>query len=148
MGKEIFCKGKIRVKIFTEDNGVSDGELEVNHRHATSPRDLAAWGLSRTQQVIDRATGAYCQFISTVSYQPLRLFPGLSDENESKNIDEIAAEAVDDELAYVDERKRKGRLTLYVGIIAVIFAIIVSIGAYIVISRGGPGGSGFHIKLG
>ena len=135
-------KRKQQVKVLTEDSGIVDAELNVERRYATSPKSMEAWGLNRIQQVKDKITGKYVQFISEISYNPLTLWPS-SDKKEDKsvkhNINEIAGEAVDDELAYIDERKRKNSMLVILGIIASLLTLVVCALVYMQVSKGGGG---------
>ncbi len=136
------------VKVLTEEGGIADAVLGVGGRYASSPKSLEAWGLNRLQQVKDKVTGKYVQFISEVSYNPLVLWPGGKEDKSVKaNINTIASQAVDDELAFVDERSRKNSMTLYLGIIAGMLTLGLLIFIYMQMSQhGGVSLPGIKLK--
>lgn len=135
-------KRKQLVKVLTEDNGAVEAELNVERRYATLPKSFEAWGINRIQQVKDKETNEFIQFISEISYVPLTLWPSkdaVKDAGKSvkANIDAIASEAVDDELAFIDERKHKHKALVYLGIIAVTLGLTIAIIIFMTVSKGG-----------
>lgn len=134
-------KPKQQVKSLTEWGSIEDRELEVERRYATSPKTLEAWGLDRLQQCRDSKSGNLCQVISDVSYIPITLFPtgDKKDTTVRKNIDQIASDAVDEELAFMEEKRDRNRKLLFIGIIAAMLTLGVLILIFLQVKSGGGG---------
>ncbi len=116
------------VCILTETGDIVDFRLETDSEEAyvASPDTLEAWELDFNQQCIDQKNGRYIQIISDRHKKPLKIFknrPTLS----GSTTDTISSRKEDEELAFLNSRKEKNKMVLWVGIIAALIAVVISI---------------------
>lgn len=110
--------------------GVGDVELltlDAEPLFITSPDTIEAWESDLNQQAKDDKTGRLVQVISDISKKPIKVYkerPAL----DGQTTEVIASRKQDEELAFMDSRKMKNSLVLWVGIIAALFAVVISIG--------------------
>src|SRR4030043_1025989 len=116
------------VCILTETGDIVDMRLETDSEegYVASPDTLEAWELDFNQQCVDEKSGRYCQVISDRNKKPLKIFknrPTLS----GSTTETIASRKEDEELAFLNTHKEKNKMLLWVGIIAALFAVVISI---------------------
>ena len=126
-------KGRSRrqdVFILTETNSIAGDRFETEVGYAVSPETVEAWALDRNQQGIDEETGNIVQTLSERSYKPLVVFD-LDSEDSSKlavkNVNTISSQQEDEEMALMERKKSKQSMLLWIGIVATIFALTISI---------------------
>lgn len=130
------------VKVFTEFNTVEDEKLEIDRRYMANDKAMEAWALNQAQQVENRK-GEYVQYICENDCEPLELWPEKDKQDKGKidrnEIDAIQSEAVDEELAFIDKRKKKNRQLVFIGIIACMMFLTLSIIVLILVTRSDSG---------
>lgn len=100
-----------------------------------APEDLQAWESDFSQQFIDRKTGRFVQVISDLNKKPIRVFkdrPSIK----GRATDVISSRKQDEELAFLNTHKEKNRALTWVGIIAVLFALVISIVVLVQLRKG------------
>lgn len=101
-------------------------KFETQPGYVASHDTVEAWELDYNQQVLDESTGQYTQFLTEYSKKPIKIYKdrpalvGLSTKV-------LASREQDAEIAYSDTRRQKNSMLLWVGIIAVLFAVTMSI---------------------
>lgn len=114
------------VLLLTETGDIADGKLDAAEGYVASPDTLEAWELDFSQQCKDVKTGRMCQVISERHKKPLSVFknrPTLI----GSSTDVIASRMQDRELAFMNSHREKNKMLLWVGIIAALLAVVISI---------------------
>lgn len=116
------------VLTLTETNSVVDDRLEIpptDAGYAESPDTVEAWALDANQQALNDK-GEYVQVICERDFEPIRVF-NLNNGHKSnvavRNVETIASQKHDEELAFMEEKKSKNSQMLWLGIIAAIVAL-------------------------
>lgn len=117
----------LQTKVFSEINSVIDKKLEVDVGGAVDFDELREWAIDSNQQAIDERTGEYVQFFSERSYKPVQIYSDYDISFIGQNVEAIAAQTEDEELTSVANRKTKDSRLLWMGIIAALFAVVISI---------------------
>lgn len=117
------------VTLLTETNCVEDKQLECGIVHAESPKELEAWGLDSNQQAKDERTGRYFQVVSSRSYIPLQIYrsDNKAPQVVGSNVTTIASQTEDEEMIFLEERQTRDSRVLWFGIIAALFAVVISL---------------------
>jgi hypothetical protein len=113
------------VRIVTETSDVVDKKFGADIGYVTSPDDVTAWGLNRTQQAKDLQTGRYIQLLSERNAKPIKVFRNSGSDNDIVGCDiETIARQGEDRAQQESERDRPkdGRI-LWIGIIATMITI-------------------------
>lgn len=120
------------VLLLTETGDMIDGKLDVEDgsNHVASPDTLQAWELDYGQQCKDRR-GRFCQVISDRSKKPLQVYKERH-VLKGQSTEVIASQKQDEELAFLNTYKERNKMILWVGIIAALIAVVISI---VVLSR-------------
>lgn len=114
------------VLLLTETGDIDGFKLEAESAYIVSPDTVEAWELDYNQQVIHEKSGRNIQVISERDKKPLRVYrfrPTL----EGQSTDVIASRTQDEELAFMNTVRAKNRMLTWVGIIAALFAVVISI---------------------
>lgn len=122
--------GRQDVLILTETNSIVDDRLNAEIGYAMSPDTVEAWALDSNQQAIDEETGNIVQVICERTYEPLIVFDLESQSGKSvvgKNVEAIASQKEDEEMAFMEQKKSRINMLLWIGIIATIFSLTISI---------------------
>jgi Txe/YoeB family toxin of Txe-Axe toxin-antitoxin module len=117
------------VLLIERTGDIADLTLDTELGYIASHDTLEAWEQDHNQQCKDSRTQKFVQVISDISKTPLMIFtnrPPL--EGQSTNV--IASRKQDEELAYMNSRKQKNSMVLWVGIAAALFAISITIAVY------------------
>jgi len=116
------------VLLLTETSDMVDGRFnsEEGSRHVASPDSLQAWELDFSQQFKDPKSGRFVQVISDRSKKPLKVFK-LRSELSGQSTDVIASQKQDEELAFLNTYHEKNKMIVWVGIIAALFAVVISV---------------------
>src|SRR4030043_93435 len=135
------------VCILTETGDIVDMRLETDSEegYVASPDTLEAWELDFNQQCVDEKSGRYCQVISDRNKKPLKIFknrPTLS----GSTTETIASRKEDEELAFLNAHREKNKMLLWVGIIAALLAVVISIVVLVQLNRpSGTVGQTFYL---
>jgi len=125
MGKR-YGTEKIQVGIVTDKLSFEVHHLECDTMHIESPTSFEAWELDSYHLSRDETTGEPLQLISERNKKPLRVFrdrPLIT----GRAIETIAAQQFDERMTIIQERNQKQSMLLWLGIIAVLMAIIIGI---------------------
>lgn len=116
------------VCILTETGDIVDQRLELDSEegYVASPDTLEAWELDFNQQCINIKNGRFCQVISNRHKKPLKIFKNRQ-VLQGSTTDVLASRKEDEELAFMNTRREKNKMLLWAGIIAVLFAVVISI---------------------
>jgi hypothetical protein len=135
------------VCILSETGDIDDMRLELDSEegYVASPDTLEAWELDFNQQCIDAKTGRFVQIISNRHRKPLKIFKERSTLKGSTT-DTIASRKQDEELAFMNALREKNKMLLWVGIIAALFAVVISIVVLVTLKRT-PEGVAEYIPL-
>lgn len=115
------------VLIMTEMNSVDEDRLIAGVGYAVRQNDVRAWALDADHQAIDEETGRYVQLLSERTYRPIHVFPNGHRSDIVKNVSTIADQTEDEEMAILHEKQHKDSQLTWLGIIAVILLLVISI---------------------
>lgn len=135
MGKR--RQGRQDVLILTETNSVVGQKLKAEVAYAVSPDTVEAWALDANQQAIAEKSKRFVQVICERTYKPVPVF-NLNEKDDGtvgKNVNTIAQQKEDEELAFVEQHEAKDRRLVWVGIIVLILAL--TLGAIVLNRMGG-----------
>lgn len=114
------------VLLLSETASVEFRSIEAEGLYAADHDMPGAWELDFNQQTKNEKTGEYLQVISARSKRPVQIFKNRP-KMAGQSTQTIASNSQDRELTFQDRRKQKNSMVLWLGIIAVIFAIVISI---------------------
>lgn len=123
--------GRQAVSILAESNSVVNDSLDTGIGYTASPDTVEAWLLDMTQQALDEKTGDRVQVLSERSMEPVIVFD-IENAQEirkryKRDISKIASQQEDEEISYMEQKKRGINRTLIFGIITALFALTISI---------------------
>lgn len=132
------ANNKMDAVLFTGDNRIEDLKLEAYITHLESPKTAEAWAMNPRQQCKDEKTGNYIQFLSPISYKPLKIYRNSNGNKESKvedNVAVISAQTEDEEMAFLENRQHKDSRLLWLGIILAAVALTFLIAIWMILSN-------------
>ena len=110
---------------------MNDERLDVCSIHTESPGSAEAWGLDSDQQCMDRKTGRYLQFISSLSCDPITLYKAADSTTIKTDTSLLASQTEDQEMVYIEDGKSKTSGLLWVGICLALLTLTLGIIALI-----------------
>jgi hypothetical protein len=103
-------------------------DLVEGKRYAANDVTCEAWAVDEANQFIDKLSGLRTQLVSAWNNRSIPLFGDKKDALTKTNINAIAARVTDEEITWKDEdRKKKGRSQLLLGIITTALVVCVII---------------------
>ena len=143
MGKN----NKIDITLLTGNNKVEDIKLEAYVTHIESEKTAEAWGMYSRQQCKDESNGRYYQFVSPMSYKPLKIYRGgngskSSDKSQEEsvvdNVAAISSQTEDEEMVFLGNRQSKDSRLLWIGIALAVVALTFLIAIWIILNNRAP----------
>lgn len=114
------------VLLLMEIGDIVGFSLPTEPGYIVSADTLEAWGQDLNQQARDSRSNKSFQVISERQKRPLKIFkkkPSISEDN----IDNIAKTKQDEELEFLNRRREKNRMFIWLAVITALFAVIISI---------------------
>lgn len=114
------------VLLLTEVGDIAGFTLETVPGYAASFDTIEAWEIDLNQQAKDERSGNLIQVISERSKKPLIIFkdrPTL----QGPSTNALASRKQDEAIAYFNNQREKNKLVTWVGIIAALFAVVISL---------------------
>lgn len=123
------------VLLLTAKGDAVEARMDVLPDCIIDYKELMAWDLDYNQQYIDEYTGKSVQVISELDYSPLKIFPNRPSKP-SDPINDLFKRKVKEALSQINEHKKKTNITLWLGIVLLLFAIVITALIFIGITRG------------
>lgn len=116
--KSLFC-------LLSETQSVKDIRLNAGVLHAESPDTSEAWALDARQQVKDKATDEYIQFVANTHYKPIKIYSRLESSVAAPSV--IAALEEDKEMTFIDQGRNKDGRLIWIGVALAALTLILCI---------------------
>lgn len=135
--------GKLDVTYFPKDNSIQEFSLRVFMGLATDMKEersgemVRAWNIDTSNQIFNPRTQSYEQVISEMDATPIQMFGPEPRKASKESINAIAAQVTDDEINYVLSGKKITRHLKWVGIVAVVLAVVIMIMIFFKIKQAG-----------
>ena len=114
--------------VWTEDGRIVVDEGSVEKGYVVDHKTMEAWGLSAESCVRKRGTDTPYLLISEREFAPLPLSGRTQGHSfASKELDRIAAESCDQELAQIAKKSIRNKIADTVRLIVTIFAVMVGV---------------------
>jgi hypothetical protein len=114
------------VKLLTELGDIVGLEFETEPGYIVSSDTVEAWHQDYNQQTKDEKRGRVFQVISERSKNPLKIFQERKPVK-GQTTEVIASQTQDSELAFMNSKREKNKMLIWVGIIAALLAVVISI---------------------
>jgi hypothetical protein len=114
------------VLLLTELGDIVGLEFETEPGYIVSSDTVEAWHQDYNQQIKDERKGKVFQVISERSKNPLIIFHERKPVK-GQTTEVIASQTQDSELAFMNSKREKNKMLIWVGIIAALLAVVISI---------------------
>lgn len=123
------------VCVLKQTGGVEFVSLETDTLYAASPESIEAWEIDPNQQARNEKDGVSLQIVSEISKQAIKIYPSW-DALKGLSTDKIASKKQDEELAFMESRRSKNSMLLWLGIICLVLALTVGLIVLIKLMQG------------